>query len=262
MDPMTTKLHTTDHGPNNPADAESTVVLLSSIATTHETWSAQIPALAEHHRVITVDHRGHGASETPAVSPEGVAELARDVLAALDALGVDHFDVVGLSLGGAVAQWLAAHSGRVDKAVFISTATFLGGEEKWREKTGTARGEGTSALADGMMENWFTEDFRAQHPEKVQWVHDMVCGIDDEGYAQNGDALASWDFEGDLPSITCPVLTIAGASDPSTGPEELAKIAAGVSGPATSEVVDPGSHQVAVENPAAVNEALTRFLNG
>ncbi|WP_254868230.1 alpha/beta fold hydrolase [Corynebacterium sp. Marseille-P4321] len=252
-----TNLHTTEHG--NP-DAASTVVLLSSIGTTHETWRAQIPELAKTHRVVTVDHRGHGASETPATSPQGVADLGRDVLAALDAAGVDRFKVVGLSLGGAIAQWLAAHSGRVDKAVFCATATFLGGEEKWAEKTTTAREEGTQALADGMMQNWFTDDFRSQHADVVEWVREMVCSIDDEGYAQNGDALATWDFEGDLAQITCPVLTIAGASDPSTGPDELAKIAAGVSGPVESEVIDPGSHQVAVENPEAVNLALTRFL--
>lgn len=260
MGPMT-KLHTTEHGPTHPqGDSAETIVLLSSIGTTHETWAKQIPVLAEHYRVVTVDHRGHGLSATPDSRPADVAELGRDVLAALDEIGVDEFNVVGLSLGGAIAQWLAAESGRVRKAVFCCTATYLGGDEKWSERTSIARNEGTQALADGMMENWFTDTFRQAHADEVRAVHTMVCGIDDEGYAQNGDALATWDFESELSKITCPVLTIAGASDPGTPPEELDKIARGVSGPSQSVVIEPGSHQVAIENPDPFNRALTKFF--
>lgn len=241
-----------------------TVVLLSSIATTHQAWSHVIPALEDDFRVITVDHRGHGASETAPVEPGSttVEDLCNDILQALDSVGVDRFAIVGLSLGGALAQWLAANSGRVTKAVFCSTATFLGGEEKWSERTETARTKGMEAMADGFMENWFTEAYREEHPDKVRRIRDMSAGIDAEGYAQNGDALAKWDFADQLSSITCPVLTIAGAQDPSTGPEQLAQIAAGVSGPVSSEVIDPGSHQVAVENPDEFNRVLTRFLRG
>lgn len=250
-------LYTTEYGNHT---AQRTVVLLSSIATTHEAWDAQIPAIAETYRVITVDHRGHGSSGTPAEGPDGVETLARDVLAALDECGVDRFDVVGLSLGGAIAQWLAAHSGRVDRAVFAATATFLGGAEKWEERTATARRDGTGALADGLLENWFTPAYRRDHPDTIRTIRDMIDSVDDEGYAQNGDALATWDFEAELGLIECPVLTIAGASDPTCPPDALAKIAAGVSGPAESVVIDPGAHQVAIENPADFNDALTRFL--
>lgn len=257
-------LHAIEYGKTtnskDGAEPAPTLVLLSSIGTTHDSWAKQIPVLAEQFHVVTVDHRGHGESETPTTPPSDVAELGRDVLAALDAIGVERFNVVGLSLGGAIAQWLAAESGRVDKAVFCCTATFLGGKEKWDERTSIARTQGTQALADGMMENWFTEDFRRAHADEVRAVHTMVCTIDDEGYAQNGDALSSWDFESELAKVTCPVLTIAGASDPGTPPRELEKIARAVSGPSQSVVIEPGSHQVAIENPIAFNEVLTQFF--
>ncbi|WP_066524590.1 alpha/beta fold hydrolase [Corynebacterium bouchesdurhonense] len=242
--------------------SDTTVVLLSSIATTHEAWAQQIPALEEDYRVITVDHRGHGGSEVAKVEPGSstVQLLCDDLLHALDSAGVNRFAVVGLSLGGVLAQWLAANSGRVEKAVFASTATYLGGEERWSERTRTAREQGLDAMADGFLENWFTEGFRAGQPDRVASVREMIAGVDPEGYAQNGDALAEWDFVGELGKITCPVLTIAGAQDPSTTPAELAAIASGVAGPAESVVIDPGSHQVAIENPAEFNAALTRFL--
>lgn len=244
------------------SNSDTTVVLLSSIATTHEAWAQQIPTLEEDYRVITVDHRGHGGSEVAKVEPGSstVQLLCDDLLHALDSAGVNRFAVVGLSLGGVLAQWLAANSGRVEKAVLASTATYLGGEERWSERTRTAREQGLDAMADGFLENWFTAGFRAEHPDRVASVREMIAGVDPEGYAQNGDALAEWDFAGELGKITCPVLTIAGAQDPSTTPAELAAIADGVSGPVESVVIDPGSHQVAIENPAEFNAALTRFL--
>lgn len=253
-----THLHVTEHGdPTRP-----TVVLLSSIATTHEAWSKQIPALEGAFHVVTVDHRGHGKSDKARVAPGAslIDDLASDILHALDEAGVDRFSIVGLSLGGALAQYIAATSGRVDKAVFACTATYLGGQDKWSERTALTREQGTAALADGMMGNWFTDGFRESHPDEVQRIHDMVSGIDGEGYAQNGDALAKWDFADRLGEITCPVLTIAGAQDPSTPPAELEKIARGVAGPMTSVVVDPGSHQVGIERPEEFNRALTAFL--
>ena len=254
MGPMTF-LHTQEFG---TSDGEA-VVLLSSIATTSEAWSEVIPTLSGY-RVITVDHRGHGGSSVPAERPAEVGSLGLDVLAALDELGVERFSVVGVSLGGAIAQWLAAHSGRVDKAVFAATATYLGGEEAWEQKISTALHDGTSGLTPTLMENWFTEQFREQHPDAVQRVADMIDSVDDEGYAHNGTALATWDFADELGKITCPVLTIAGASDPTCPPEKLAEIAASIAGPSQSVVVDPAAHQVAIENPQEFNTALTRFL--
>lgn len=250
-----TLLHTQEFGSPNG----DVVVLLSSIATTSEAWSEVIPAL-NNYRVITVDHRGHGGSGVPDERPSDVGTLGRDVLAALDEVGVGRFSVVGVSLGGAIAQWLAAHSGRVDKAVFAATAAFLGGKEAWEEKIRIALHDGTSGLTPTLMGNWFTSDFRAQHPDVVQRVADMIDSVDDEGYAHNGTALATWDFADDLGRITCPVLTIAGASDPTCPPEKLAEIAARVADPSKSVVIDPAAHQVAIENPQAFNTALTQFL--
>ena len=80
-----THLHVTEHGPTE-GTPDQTVVLLSSIATTHETWNALIPELAKRFRVVTVDHRGHGQSETAPVAPGSttVEDLCQDITQALD----------------------------------------------------------------------------------------------------------------------------------------------------------------------------------
>ncbi|WP_342318279.1 alpha/beta fold hydrolase [Corynebacterium mayonis] len=251
----TTILHAVESG--NPEGAP--VVLLSSIGTTHAAWDNQLEALRDF-RVIALDHLGHGQSPLATTAVDSVAQLADNVLATLDSLGVDRFAVVGLSLGGAIAQYLAATCPRVSRAAICATATFLGGKDRWVQRCGIARDEGMEALADGMVDNWLTPGFRAAEPDVVEHLRRMILGINKEGFAQNGDALATWDFAGRLSEITCPVLTIAGAEDPSTGPEQLAEIAAGVSGEVRSVVISPGSHQVALENPRMFNEALVTFL--
>ncbi|AQQ15911.1 3-oxoadipate enol-lactonase 2 [Corynebacterium glaucum] len=252
--------HLTVNTLGNQDEAE-TVVLLSSIASTHEAWSKVIPALENTYRVVTVDHRGHGASQTPDAEPgtTTIQLLCEDTLRALDSVGVRYFAVVGVSLGGALAQWLAANSGRVTRAVFACTAPFLGGEE-WYNDARTVREQGMEAIADDFVAGVFTEQFREHNAEEYQRMRDTVAGVDAEGYAQNCDALATWDFTDQLDKITCPSLVIAAAEDGFTPPAEVEKIAQGVGGPVEFVVIDRASHQVAVENPDAFNEALLSFL--
>lgn len=260
-----TNLHASVTGNDNP-DAP-VVVLLPSIGTTIDAWAPTISALEssdQGFKVIAIDHRGHGGSPTPAVDlgMTSVDDLASDVLETLIGLDIESFTVVGLSMGGAVAQFLAATSDRVEKAVFASTATFLGGAGKWQERSATARGEGMDSIVDPTVDNWFTEGFKNEHPEVVDKFKTMVGSVDPEAYAQCGDALAKWGFEERLQLIQCPVLTIAGADDPSTGPEQLKEIAEGVTGPSQQVVIESASHQVANEQPERFNEALLSFLAG
>lgn len=242
--------------------SENTVVLLPSIGTTHEAWEHQLPALEEEFQVIRINHRGHGDSPTPAVDlgMTTVDDLARDVLETLTSLGIEKCALVGLSMGGAIAQYLAATSNRVERAVFASTATFLGGAGKWQERSDTARNEGMAPIVDPTVDNWFTDGFKKSHPEVVDEFKTMVGSVDPEAYAQCGDALAKWGFDERLQEITVPVLTIAGSQDPSTGPDKLREIHEGVTGPSEHTVIDPASHQVAAEQPGLFNEALVAFL--
>lgn len=254
-----TILHATVSG-NESSDR--TVVLLPSIGTTHKAWDRQLPALEEEFTVVRIDHRGHGGSPVPAVNlgMTTVDDLAGDVVETLNSLGTKSCAIVGLSMGGAIAQYLAAASDLVERAVFAATATFLGGPGKWQERSDTARTSGMSSIVDPTVDNWFTEDFKNAHPEIIDEFKEMVGSVDPEAYAQCGDALAKWGFDERLQEITVPVLTIAGAQDPSTGPDKLRAICEGVTGPCEQIVIDPASHQVAAQQPDMFNEALLDFL--
>lgn len=252
-------LHSVEYGSDNPGDP---VVLLGSIASTTDMWLPQLDALSATRRVIALDHPGHGGSPDPDVQPgeTSMSDLADNILATLDELGVEQFAVVGLSLGGALAQYLTATSGRVTRAAFLCTAAYFGGTQKWHPRSELTRAQGLEPMADGVIGLWFTEQFRGTRPATTAFYRRMVTSTRGVGYAACSDALAHWDFAGQLKEITVPVLTIAGAEDESTPPAALQAIADGVAGEVRAEIISPAAHVPTVESPEQVNALLVQFL--
>src|SRR5258708_13084771 len=98
------------------------LMLCHSLGQDHGMWDAQSADLSAHFRVLRYDIRGHGAS---GVVPGDyrIEELAADALGLADALGIERFAFCGLSLGGMIGQWLAAHApDRVTAAVLANTS--------------------------------------------------------------------------------------------------------------------------------------------
>lgn len=251
---------TLSHEVSGPDSAGTpVVVLLGSLGSDRSMWDDQVRDLARDHRVVAVDHRGHGGSGiTP--GPSTIADLAGDVLALLDSLGVDRFHVAGLSLGGAVAQWLAVHEpARVDSAALLCTAAKFGEPSAWTERAATVREGGTAAVADAVVARWITPAGAEADPSRVARLTEMVLATSAEGYAACCDALSGWDGRADLGRITCPTLVVAGDEDPSTPPEVLREIADGVPG-AEFVILSPAAHVPTVEIPDRVSEVLRTHL--
>lgn len=242
-------LHSVSYGSGAP------LVFIGSLGSTTDMWLPQLDALHKDFRVIAVDHRGHGLSEVIHHTPT-VADLANDVLETLDSLGVNEFGVVGLSLGGAVAQYLAATSPRVTKAAFMCTAAKFGEPQGWYDRAAATRENGTASLAEAVIERWFSPTWLENNPASRDHFEAMVASTPSEGYALCCEALASWDFVDRLGEIIVPVLTIAGADDPSTPPATLQIIADGVAGEATAKVLSPAAHVPTIEQPAEVTALL------
>ncbi len=227
------------------------VVFLGSLASDRSMWDPQVERLAPTTDVIVVELPGHGASPLP---PRGstVADFAAQVLDTLDELGVRACHLVGLSLGGAVAQWLAAHAReRVVTLTLLCTATRFGDPDMWCERAALARAEGTGTLATAVVGRWFT----AAGPELVERMRAMVTAMSGEAYARSCEALAVWDGAELLPEITAPTMVLAGAQDPSTPPELLVGIAEAIPN-STLHVLDPGAHLVNIERAGEVCELI------
>lgn len=253
---MTTRL---GHDLAGPDDAP-VLVLGSSLGATRAMWDPQRDALADRFRVLRYEHRGHGQSEE-SEGPHAVADLAGDVLALLDELGVERMSYAGLSLGGMVGMWLAAHEPRrVDRLVLLCTAAVLD-PAPWTTRAETVRRGGMEAVADVVVERWFTPAFAVSHPEVVSSHRSMITSTSATGYAACCDAIGAMDLRPDLGGIAAPTLVIAASDDPATPVEHARSIAGAVPG-ARLETVGPAAHLANVEQPAHIARLLLEHLSG
>jgi 3-oxoadipate enol-lactonase len=235
-----------------------TVVVGGSVGSTIAAWDPQLAALAGDQYVIAYDHRGHGGSPAPA-GPYTIAELAEDVVGLLDDYQVERAHLVGLSLGGMVAQQIAAQlPDRVDRLVLLCTAAHYADPSPWTERAANVRANGTLAVADGAVERWLTPGFRRDHPAETARVRAMISSIDAEGYAGCCEAIAQMDLRPGLPHIKAPTLVIAGEQDPALSPEQLRELANAI--PDSRFVIVPGAHVPTIEHPDVVTKLLQRHL--
>ncbi|MDA8292269.1 MAG: 3-oxoadipate enol-lactonase [Actinomycetota bacterium] len=237
------------------------LVLTGSLGTTHEMWDEQAEALRGRFRVVRFDTRGHGASGAPA-GPWSVADLGGDLLGLLDALGVAHASLCGLSLGGMVALWVASHApGRVDRLVLACSAPELGPPSPWLERAASVRASGTSSLLSTLTSRWFTPAFAPRGAAVLARVGSMLASCSDEGYASCCEAIASTDLSGDVPSVRAPTLVLAGSSDP-VAPPARALALAGSLPDASLTVIAGAAHLANLEQPAAFTAAVRAHLEG
>ncbi|WP_046300056.1 3-oxoadipate enol-lactonase [Mycobacterium sp. UM_Kg27] len=232
------------------------VLLLSnSLGSTHRMWDAQIGALQDRFQVVRYDTRGHGQSPVPD-GPYTIDDLADDVIALLDRLGVERAHLVGLSLGGMTAMRVAARNPeRVDRLAVLCTAAHLPPATAWQERAATVRARGAGAV----VQRWFTPQYLAAPPDVRAEGEAMVAATPAQGYAGCCEAIAGLDVRGDLAAITAPTLAVAGADDPATPPAKLEEIAAGVKN-GRLLVVSQAAHLANAEQPEIITPALIEHL--
>ncbi len=175
--------------------ADGPVVLLSnSLGTRLEMWDPQLPALGQRYRVLRYDSRGHGRSSVPA-GPYSIELLAADAVGLLDALEIGRVHFCGLSKGGMVGQMLGArHAHRLRSLTLCSTACFMAPKELWDQRIAAVREGGMTAIADAVVERWFTAAYRAEPTVVVDRVREMVLETPAEGYAACCAAIRDMDL--------------------------------------------------------------------
>ncbi|QYJ03066.1 3-oxoadipate enol-lactonase [Nocardioides panacisoli] len=235
------------------------VVLSNSLGSTHAMWDAQADALAEHFRVVRYDTRGHGRSPVPD-GPATIDDLADDLTALLDRLDVARAHLVGLSLGGMTAMRVAARTpDRVDRMVVLCTSAHLSPASSWTDRAATVRAGGAAAVAEAVVQRWYTPGFLESHPAERGAAEQMVAATPAEGYAACCEAIAGMDLRPDLPRIQAPTLAIAGADDPATPPPHLTEIAETVPH-GRLLVVPDAAHLANAQQPGTITPAVIDHL--
>lgn len=238
------------------------VLLLSnSIATDMHMWDGQVAALGSHFRVLRYDARGHGGSDVP-VPPYSLDRLGRDVVELLDALGLARVHVLGLSLGGIVAQWLAIHvPERVDRLVLTNTAAYLGPPSQWdRAIADLLQQPDMKATAETFLRNWFPASILRTGGGEVESFRRTLLATSRNGVAGSWAAIRDTDLRRTLRLVDRPTLVIAGADDTVTTARHGEEIAAAIPG-ARLEIL-PAVHLSNVERPREFVDLVVAFLAG
>ncbi len=254
----------TDTQPHHDLTGPTTappLILGPSIGTSLAVWEPQLPALARGHRVLRWDLPGHGGSPTallPSDRSATIDTLATLVLRLADDQGWERFAYAGISIGGAVGLYLAAHHpDRVSCLSVVCSSARFGDPAVWRERAALVRAEGTEAMVASRPGTWFSHRF-AQTPVGAALIEDLRA-TDRAGYAACCDVLAAYDMTADLEKITAPTLVVAGRDDPATPPAHARRIADAVPGASLLEIAG-AAHLASVERPEAVTAALLAHL--
>jgi 3-oxoadipate enol-lactonase len=243
---------------DGPADAVG-VVLLHSLGADHSMWRPQTARLVERHRVIRADTRGHGTSSAPR-GPYTLDVLAADVMAVVDAAGLDRFHLVGLSLGGQTALRIALdHPGRLLSVTASNTAAKLGDADAWNARIQAIRTGGMESIREAVLARWFTPAFAANHPGWFEEANRVFAATDPEGYVGCCTALATADLRSEVGSIGVRTLVVGATDDQSTPPHQAEWLHLHIPG-SEIEIIPAAAHLSNLDQPEAFTDRLLRFL--
>jgi len=228
-----------------------------SIGTDHAMWEPQVADLLPNFQILRYDIRGHGASDAPS-GEYTIEQLGQDVLSLADSLGIGNFALCGISLGGAVGQWLASNApARLSKLVLANTSPQFGPPANWETRRTTVLKDGTAAIADMAMSRFFSP--QALGGPWAASVRSVLLGTDRIGYAGCCAALRDFNHIERLPQIQVPTLVIGGDRDVSTPWAGNGEILAREI-PSARAVQLPAAHLSNLERPRSFIAALQDFL--
>jgi len=237
------------------------VVMSHSLACASAMWDEQAQALKGKYKVLRFDTRGHGGSDAPA-GAYTLDMLADDLHSLLGKLGVTNPHFVGLSMGGMIGMTYALKYPRAFKSlVLCDTSSRIPPEAKpvWEERIKVATEQGMEPLVDSTLKRWFTEPFLAKRSAVVERVAGMIRNTPAVGYAGCCYAIPQINVTDQLAAIRCPVQVIVGDKDIGTPVAMSEAIQRAI--PNSELVVIPdASHLSNLEQPAAFNAALLKFL--
>ncbi|MGU3436452.1 alpha/beta fold hydrolase [Actinomycetes bacterium M1A6_2h] len=229
----------------------------------------RIPAglLRDDFRCILIDNRGTGRSTGSSTSFD-IDDMADDVVAVMDHMGLEEAYAVGWSMGGSVLQsLLVRRPDRICRAVLLSAMPrYTELQHAWLSATRLLRSSDLPPEV-GVLHGlpWlFTSRWLSRQTQAMQLASTIANSpgdADNPVYFQQSEALRTYDIRAELNSVVADVLVLVGAEDVLTPPEQAAELAGAIPG-ARLEVLPRGGHGMLIEYPDDVASAIRRFLIG
>lgn len=247
---------------SGPGSTGDTIVLVHGVGLDRTMWDLQMAALAPKYRVVRYDLLGHGQSADQPISD--IRTFIDQLEELLSSLSIDRFHLIGLSMGGVIAQGFAGrHSDRLKTMILMNTVyrrdtTELTG---MRSRLALTREQGLGPVADAALSRWFDSAFRAAFPERVAIIRQKMLSNRLEPYIAAYSALIDADtiIQDALTQVTCPTLVIAGEHDPGSTPDIARRMVADLR--QGELLILPGLHHLTPwEAPELVSETILDFL--
>lgn len=237
------------------------LVLIHSLGADRRLWHDVLAALRARFRVLTYDVRGHGGTGGP-YGPVTIDLMRDDLRTLLDDLGIERPAVVGLSMGGMIAQaFAAAWPERLEALVLADTASEFDGAIRaaWHERAAVARRDGMAALVEPTLARWFPPVFLAAGGPSIGRLRATLAAQDPEHYAAAAEALAGLQLTERLAEIRTRTLVCTGADDVAIPPRFSTLLCERIAG--AGFVSWPGvGHCPPLQDPAAFTRAVLTFL--
>jgi 3-oxoadipate enol-lactonase len=240
-------IHYRDEGPVGG----TALVFINALGTDFRIWDEVARLLRDDFRLVRYDKRGHGLSES---GPDryDMADYARDLGALIDKLSIARATIVGLSIGGLIAQELYRQRPEVFAALVLSdTAAKIGTDETWDARIAEVERGGIEAIADSILERWLTAEFRARRPDELTGWRTMLTRTPKQGYLAACGALKRADLRPYAAAIEVATLCIVGEEDGST-PVPLVRETAALIKNCRFEVINGAGHLPNIERPATM----------
>ena len=235
------------------------LVFVNSLGTDFRIWDEVADRLASDVTLLTYDKRGHGLSGLGS----GVASMddhVDDLTGLLDCLGIDNVILCGLSIGGLIAQGFATRRPQALRALILcDTAAKIGTTQSWNARIETIERDGIEAIADSVMEKWFTPVFHRDRPADLAGYRTMLVRQPVAGYAGSCAALRDVDYTEAARGISAPTLCVVGDQDGSTPPDLVRQTAALIPG-ARFEIIAGAGHIPCAEQPDALVSLVGGFI--
>lgn len=242
------------------ASGKPVLVLSHSIGCDHGMWAPQVADLLPHFQILRYDIRGHGASDAP-TGEYTIEALGRDVLAIADRLEIAKFAFCGLSLGGAIGQWLGINApDRLTHLVLANTSPQFGPRTNWDTRIQAVHERGMPAIVETVMQRFFSAETLKRGDAWASSIKSVLLGTNPAGYIGCCAALRDVDNTSLLHQIRVPTLVIVGENDVATPWGEHGGVLANHI-PGALPVLLPAAHLSNLERPRSFTTALLTFLS-
>ena len=251
----------------SPPNPRGVILLLTGLGSKRLGWFKQLEVFGKEYRTIALDHRDTGDSDL-ATGPYATVDQAEDAAAVLQALGIARAAVVGISMGGFIAQELALrHPDLVAKLVLVSTsaggAGFAPPEPDVAARLTQPRTGDLGELARATYTRIMGPGFAASHPEDIERIATIARYRPQSNEAYMRQLQAGWgrDATGRLGELRMPVLVIHGTADPLVPVQNGRYLAEHIPGARLIEYPGTG-HIPIIERADDFNRAVLDFLAG